>query len=33
MFAAIAPGRRATLDLAERMPETPGGNSPSAAPV
>jgi dihydropteroate synthase len=33
MFAAIAPGRRATLDLADRMPGTPGGNSPSPAAV
>jgi dihydropteroate synthase len=32
MMAAVRPGRRAALDLAERMPETPGGNSgPSAA--
>jgi len=33
MFAAIAPGRRATLDLAEYMPGTPGGNSGSPAAV
>ncbi len=33
MFAAIAPARRATLDLADRMPGTPGGNSPAPAPV
>jgi len=33
MFAAIAPGRRTTLDLAEYMPGTPGGNSTSPAAV
>ena len=33
MYAAVTPGRRATLDLAERMPGTPGGNSPPAAAV
>jgi dihydropteroate synthase len=33
MFAAIAPRRRATLDLAERMPGTPGGNSAPASMV
>ena len=33
MFAAIAPGRRATLDLADHMPGTPGGNSASPAAV
>jgi len=33
MFAAIAPGRRAVLDLADRMPGTPGGNSTSSAAV
>lgn len=32
-FAAIAPGRRATLDLADAMPGTPGGNSGSVAAV
>ena len=33
MFAAIAPGRRATLDLADRMPGTPEGNSAPPAAV
>jgi dihydropteroate synthase len=33
MFAAIAPGRRATLDLADRMPGTPDGNSAPPAAV
>jgi dihydropteroate synthase len=33
MFAAIAPGRRATLDLAEYMPGTPAGNSVPPAAV
>jgi dihydropteroate synthase len=33
MFAAIAPGRRATLDLADRMPGTPDGNSVPPAAV
>ena len=32
MFAAVTPGRRAILDLAERMPGTPGGN-PAAGPA
>jgi len=33
MFAAITPGRRATLDLADVMPGTPGGNSGAPAAV
>jgi dihydropteroate synthase len=34
MMAAVRPGRRAQLDLAERMPGTPaGGNPPSSAAV
>ena len=33
MFAAIAPGRRATLDLADHMPGTPAGNSARPAAV
>jgi dihydropteroate synthase len=33
MFAAIAPGRRATLDLADVMPGTPDGNSGAPAAV
>jgi dihydropteroate synthase len=32
MMAAVSPRRRATLDLADRMPGTPSGNPP-AAPV
>lgn len=32
-FAAITPARRATLDLADAMPGTPGGNSGSVAAV
>jgi len=33
MFAAIAPGRRAKLDLADHMPGTPDGNPTSPAAV
>jgi dihydropteroate synthase len=33
MLAAVAPGRRAALTLAERMPGTPDGNSSGAATV
>ncbi len=33
MMAAVRPGRRATLDLAERMPGTPDGNSAPPAAV
>jgi hypothetical protein len=33
MYAAITPGRRATLDLADVMPGTPGGNSGAPAAV
>jgi dihydropteroate synthase len=33
MFAAVTPARRATLDLADRMPGTPSGNSPGPAAV
>jgi dihydropteroate synthase len=33
MYAAVTPGRRATLDLADRMPGTPDGNSASTGAV